>query len=128
MKKQEITIVGKPVTLGYCYATEIAYKELAGEEIQDFMPEVYSSLSSQTPRMPDIKKSIYLILSAVTAYYESVKQAAPVTDSDLLNEVSPAEIGTALGTVLKLRADFYNVPKDEPKDKTDEKGTAEKKD
>ena len=37
MKKSEITIAGKAVTLCYCYATEIAFKTLAERDINDFM-------------------------------------------------------------------------------------------
>ena len=59
MKKSNITIAGKTVTLGYCYATEIAYKDIAGGDINDFILEVGQAIEAQ--KMPDIKKTIMLI-------------------------------------------------------------------
>ena len=38
MKQQTINIVGRDVTLAYCYATEICYKELSGQDITYFRP------------------------------------------------------------------------------------------
>ena len=105
----------RTVTMGYCYATEIAFKDLAGQDIADFMTEALPLI--QENKMPDVKKTIYAILSCVMAYYESKGEDAPVKDSELINETSPMEVGKALGTVLSLRADFYAVPAGEPEEK-----------
>ena len=120
MIKKEITISGKPVTLAYCYATEIAYKDLAGEDITDFLTEAVPVIQQQ--RMPDVKKTLFLILSSMMAYYED-DDKLPVRDKDIMREATPEEIGTALGTIIGLRAQFYHLPTDEPKDKpTEDKG------
>lgn len=114
------------VGLAYCFATEIAYRDLSGEDLTDFMQEAAASISGDTPRMPDIKKSIYAILAAVMAYSQATGKEAPVKDTDLMNHVTPQELGLALGTVIGLRADFYHTPADEPEDKPD-KGKGGKK-
>jgi hypothetical protein len=115
MIHEEVTLAGKPVTLGYCYATEITFKDLAGQDITDFLTEALPLI--QDNKMPDIKKSIYAILSCMIAYYESIGKKSPVKDTDLMNEATPLEIGTALGTFLTLRANFYHLPAGEPEDK-----------
>lgn len=115
MIHEEITIAGKPVTLGYCYATEIAYKDLAGQDITDFMTEALPLI--QENKMPDIKKTIYAILSCMIAYYQSIGEEPPIKATDLMNEATPLEIGTAFGTVLSLRGEFYHIPAGEPAEK-----------
>ena len=117
MIHEEITLAGKPVTLGYCYATEIAYKELSGEDIADIIQETIAAVNAQPARMPDAKRSIYLVLAAVMAYYQSKDEDAPIKDTDLMNDTTPLELGTALGTIITLWAQFYNIPKGEPEEK-----------
>ena len=117
MITKEITIGGKPVTLAYCYATEISYKLLSDEDINIFMTEVYECMNDDIQRMPDIRKTIFLILAAISAYYESRGEELPIDDKTLMYDCKPEEMGTALGVVLGLRGQFYAVPSDEPKDK-----------
>lgn len=125
MIHEEITLAGKPVTLGYCFATEIAYKDLSGEDITAIIQETIAAVNAQPARMPDAKRSIYLVLAAVMAYYQSKDEDAPIKDTDLMNDTTPLELGTALGTIINLWAKFYNIPKDEPADKPEEgKGKA----
>ena len=100
------------MTLCYCYATEIAFKTLAERDINDFWLEAVPQLREQ--RMPDVRQTIFLLLASITAYYNSIEEQAPVTDKDLMNESTPQELGTALGTVMRLRGEFYAVPADEP--------------
>ena len=107
------------VTLAYCYATEIAYRDLSGEDISDFMQEASVAINGDTPRMPDVKKTIYAILAAINAYYESKKEEAPVKDTDIMFHCTAQELGLALGTVIGLRAQFYALPAGEPEDKPD---------
>lgn len=114
MIKKEITICGKPVTLAYCYATEIAYKDCSGEDILAFLTEALPLI--QQKQMPDVKKTLFLIIASMLSYYEDDVKL-PVTDKDMMHEATPKEIGTALGTIIALRAQFYHVPDDEPKDK-----------
>ena len=115
MIQKEINLCGKPVTMGYCYATEITFKDLAGQDMTDFAMEAVTAF--QAERMPDVKKTIYAILSCIVAYYESKGEETPVKDTELINDTTPMEIGKALGTVLSLRAEFYTVPKGEPEEK-----------
>lgn len=115
MIQKEINLCGKPVTLGYCYATEISFKDLAGQDMTDFAMEAVTAFQSE--RMPDVKKTIYAILSCIVAYYQFKGEDAPIKDTDLMNEVTPQEIGKALGTVLSLRAEFYHIPAGEPEEK-----------
>jgi hypothetical protein len=115
MIQKEITILGKQVTLAYCYATEISYKILSDEDIIDFGQEVVEKI--QHEQMPDIRKTIYLILASMQSYYESKGEQCPVTDKELMYECTPQEIGMALGVIIGLRTNFYHVPSDEPKDK-----------
>lgn len=125
MITENVTLAGKPVTLGYCYATEIAYKDLSGEDIADIIQETIACVNAQPARMPDAKRSIYLVLAAVMAYYESKKEKAPIKDTDLMTECTPLELGTALGTIITLWAKFYNIPNGEPIEKpTKRKGKA----
>ena len=51
------------------------------------------------------------------AYYQSRGEDAPLTDTDLMNDAKPAELGTAIFTIIGLRMDFYHVPKGEPEEK-----------
>ena len=117
MIHEEITLAGKPVTLGYCYATEIAYKDLSGEDIAAILQDTVAAVNAKPQRMPDAKRSIYLVLAAVIAYYQSQDTDAPIKDTDLMNDTTPIELGTALGTIINLWAQFYNIPKGEPEDK-----------
>ena len=115
MKQKTINIVGRDVTLAYCYGTEISYKLLADEECTDFIAEVLKCL--QENRMPDSRKAIYLIMSAMTAFYESQSQKNPIEDKDLIFHASPEDIGLAIGTIAALYIEFYKIPVGEPEDK-----------
>ena len=118
MITKEITICGKQVTLAYCYATEISYKILSDEDIIDFGQEIVEKI--QQDQMPDIRKTIFLIVASMQSYYESKGEQCPITDKDLMYECTPQEIGVALGTIIGLRSQFYHVPSDEPQDKPEE--------
>lgn len=115
MTTKEIEICGKKVSLGYCYATEIAYKDMSGEDMNDYMTTAVGAL--QDKKMPDVKKTIYAILSAMMAYYNSIGEETPIKDVDLMNDVTPTELGTAIGTLIAIRVEFYHVPDGEPKEK-----------
>ena len=117
MKKTEIKIAGKKVNIAYCYATEIAYKDLSGEDIAAIIQEIVACVNAQPARMPDTKRSIFLVLAAIMAYYQSKDEEAPIKDTDLMNDTTPLELGTALGAIITLRAQFYSIPKGEPEDK-----------
>ena len=114
MLQKEITLCGRQVTLAYCYATEIAYKDLSDENIADYIKEAVACIQAETD--PDVKHTIYAILACMLAYYQSRGEEAPLTDTDLMNDAKPAELGTAIFTIIGMRMDFYHVPKDEPAD------------
>ena len=116
MKTKEITICGKQVTLAYCFATEISYKILAEEDITDFIESAINDI--QNKRMPDMRKSIYAILAAMSAYCEANGMEHPITDDNIMFNATPTEIGTAIGTIIGLRTEFYRLPKDEPEEET----------
>ena len=120
MIHEEVTLAGKPVTLGYCFATEIAYKDLSDEDITAIIQETIAAVNAQPARMPDTKRSIYLVLAAVMAYYQSKDEDAPIKDTALMNDTTPLELGTALGTIINLWAKFYHIPAGEPADKPQE--------
>ena len=107
----------KEVGLAYCFATEIAYKDLAGHDIRDYIPAAIDDLTADPPRLPDIKATIYFILAAHMAHCQAHDTEVTIESRELMTQVSPADLGTALGTVLSLRAAFYHVPEGEPKDK-----------
>ena len=123
MITKEITLCSKQVTLAYCYATEIAYKDLANEDMLDYAKHAIESIQAQ--RDPDIKRTIFTILACMMAFYEDADKA-PVKDSDIMKDATPVEIGTAMLTILSIRNEFYHVPKGEPEEKP-EKGTGRRK-
>lgn len=114
MITKEITICSKQVTLAYCYATEIAYKNMTNEDMFDYIQKAVEAIQNQ--RDPDIEKTIYAIIACMMAYYEDADKA-PVMDSEIMKHATPVEIGTAMLTILSMRSEFYHVPKDEPEDK-----------
>ena len=123
MITKEITLCSKQVTLAYCYATEIAYKNMTNEDMFDYIQKAVEAIQNQ--RDPDIEKTIYAILACMMAYYEDADKA-PVKDSEIMKQATPVEIGTAMLTILSMRSEFYHVPKDEPEDKP-EKGARKRK-
>lgn len=123
MITKEITICSKQVTLAYCYATEIAYKDLADEDMLDYAKHAIDSIHAQ--RDPDIKRTIFAIIACMMAYYEDADRT-PVKDSEIMREATPVEIGTAMLTILSMRSEFYHVPTGEPEDKPKDGQDAEK--
>lgn len=114
MITKEITLCGKQVMLGYCFATEISYKVLSDEDIADFWESVNEAIQKNV--MPEPRKTINLILAAMIPYYESKKEQAPIEDRELMYESTPVELGQALGEIIKMRGEFYHVPSGEPED------------
>ena len=112
MKTKEITICGKQVMLAYCFATEIAFKNFTGENIENF--------EATNP-----EHVIYLILSAIASYYQKKDEEAPVKDNDLMYDAKPTELIAGLTEVMKLRASWYEIPKGEEVDdkQSDDEGS-----
>lgn len=99
------------VMLGYCFATEISYKILAEEDIHDFIKVVIECIEKK--KMPDTRKSIFLIVAAMQAYYESIGKKPPLTDKDLMYYMTASEMGTAVGTIVGLYIEANKSPKGE---------------
>lgn len=124
MITKEVSLAGKNITLAYCYGTEIAYKKFTGDDADDFFMQAIPAI--QNEKMPDIEKLVYMILSCIVAYYEQ-ESDYPVTDREIMQNVTPQELGFVLGTIIALRAEFYYVPSGEPEDKQRQSEGEEKK-
>lgn len=125
MITKEITLCGKAVTLAYCYGTEISYKLLADEDCTDFIHEALKGISDN--KMPDTRKSIYLIMAAMTAFYESNNEKNPIEDKELIYHATPEDIGLAIGTIAGLYIEFYKIPVGEPEEKEPKNKSRKKK-
>ena len=63
---------------------------------------------------------------AAMAYSEATGKDIPIKDTDIMIHATPEELGSALGTIIGLRAQFYNIPAGEPEEKP-KKGTRQRK-
>ena len=121
MIKETATIAGIEVTLGYCFATELNYRNLADEEIANYFKEAFACI--QEGKDPDTDKSIRLILASVISYYDSIDQKQyPINERTLIFDTAPDELMKAVITIMNLRNKFYKVPEGEPKDKEPKPG------
>lgn len=100
MIEKEITIGGVAVKICYCFATEIAFKQYTGVNIEN--------MDTANP-----EHIIYIILSAIVSYYEGSGEQSPVKDNDLMYKAKPTELVAALTEVFKMRAEWYELPKGE---------------
>jgi hypothetical protein len=96
MKKGNIQIAGKEVTVAWCYATEIAFMKYTGNDINNF--------DATNP-----EHIVYMILAALMAYYQSKNEEPPVKDENLMYEAKPQEIVDALKVIFDLRNQWYEV-------------------
>jgi len=123
MIKETTKIAGIDVTLGYCFATELNYRNLADEEIADYFKEAFGCI--QEGKDPDTDKSIRLVLASVISYYDSQsegKATYPINERTLIYDTAPDELMKAVITIINLRNKFYKVPEGEPKDKEPKAG------
>jgi len=117
MKEKEITIAGKQVHITYCYATEIAFADLAGKDIQQFFNEITN------PTAATQRDVYFLIMAAVTPYYTQRGEEVPKDFSDdIMYSAEPADITKAVEAIIMLRADWYKLPASEEKKDKKEKG------
>lgn len=114
MITKEVTLCGKVVTLAYCFATEIAYKKLSGEDMIDYAQHAIDSINEQ--RDPDVERTIMAIVACMIAYYDKAENA-PVKDGDIMRQATPVEVGTAMMTIISMRQEFYHIPTGEPEEK-----------
>lgn len=120
MITREVTLCGKQVTLAYCYATEIAYKDLTNEDIIKYIR--YAIECIQSKEDPDIKQSVFAIVACMIAYSQSKdEEETPVTNKELMLNMSPLELGKAVLAIISMRLEFYKVPDQESGEKKTEK-------
>ena len=120
MEKKEVTIAGKPVMLAYCYATEIIFNDLTGEDINEYFKEVFGEGKTTNP-----KKLLYGILACAIAYAQGTTQTDGVLeDKMLMYEANPAELIEAFKVVVELHNEWYKLPSSEKPEK--EEGEGEK--
>ena len=121
MITKEITIAGKQVTLGYCFATEIGFKTLADKDLTQFIREVATGFAAEPKVEPDKETVIRAIIASAIAYYESRGEEPAITDRDLMYEATVVELSTALGYIIQMFAEFYNIAGLVEDSKTDKK-------
>ena len=109
MLTKEITIAGKQVTLGYCFATEIGFKTLADKDLTQFIHEVAAGFAAKPKVEPDKETVIRAIIASAIAYYESRGEEPTITDRDLMYEASVMELSEALGRIIEMFGEFYNI-------------------
>lgn len=97
MTKKEITIAGQTVTMAYCFATEIGFKKMSGQGIEEFDAKNQEHV-------------IYLILSAISAYYQSIGEEMPIKSETFMFDCKPNEIIEAMKVVFELRMEWYELP------------------
>ena len=114
MTERSITICGRQVHVAYCYATEIAFHAYTGRSVSEFITE--SAAAAKEGRTPDPQGQVHLILSAIMAYSEARNEEPAVRDRDIIYDASPSEIGSAVGDIVRMYAEWYALPKGEPED------------
>lgn len=120
MKKKKVKIAGKQVWLAYCYATEIIFNDLTGEDISEFFKEVFTSKEKTNP-----KKLLYAILACAIAYAQGTQTEDALDDKALMYEAKPSELIEAFKVVVELHNDWYKLPSSEKPEK-EEKGKSGK--
>ena len=115
MITKDITLCGKPVVLAYNYAAEIAYEDMAGEDIIEYVKHVVEKVKEE--KDPSIKKTINAVRACMQAYCDAKGTEVPLTEKEIREGMTPAENATAFLSIVQMRSDFYYFPKGEPKDK-----------
>jgi len=80
--------------VAYCIATEIAFHNFTGLSID--------AMDYSNP-----EHVVYLILSAISAYYQKEDKEAPIKDENLMYDAAPEEVVNAIKEIVALRAEFY---------------------
>lgn len=121
MKKKKVKIAGKQVWLAYCYATEIVFNDLTGENINEYFKEVLTSEEGKN----NLKKPLYAILACAIAYAQGTQTEDALEDKQLMYEAKPQELIEAFKVVVELRNEWYKLPSSEKPEK-EEKGNDKK--
>lgn len=107
MEKGTIILNGVSYGCCYCYATEIDFRKFAGENIDN--------MDAGNP-----EHITYMILSSVMSYYKGKGEECPLTSDTLIYETQPNELVEAAKTIIRLRKDWYELPKGEPQENREE--------
>ena len=116
-KIETITLCGKKVKIMYCAATETGYEIVAGKSSQVFLPTIIErdengKVTKAEPPAATLDDYIKLALAGIIAAYESEDEnkKPPVTSKDILYHATSEEVTNLVGTIGKLRKEWYNVP------------------
>lgn len=114
-KIETITLCGKKVKIMYCAATETGYEIVADKSSQVFLPTIIErdengKITKAEPPAATLDDYIKLALAGIIAAYESENKKPPVTSKDILYHASSEEVTNLVGTIGRLRKEWYNVP------------------
>lgn len=107
MTQTTIKIGGKDVGVAYSFATEVGFWKLASCNIQE--------LDINNP-----EHLLYLVLSAILAYYNARGEESPINDDYLLYHARMDELVSAAVAIHQLRKEWSAMPDAEPEDKPEE--------
>ena len=104
------------VRMRYCAATEIGFESLSGKKIDIFMstPSSFDDDGNPTSFDPPVATTedyLTLAIASIVAAYGRTNEEPPVKSEDIMYEATPYNISEMLATVVKLRSDWYLVPK-----------------
>ena len=128
MKKKKVKIAGKQVWLAYCYATELAFYNLADIDINDFFVNFFSPNNEGDEQKRKEKEYIkrkrimFAIVAAAYAYSKSIDKDAEPDENIVMFDAKPNEITDAFSCVIELRNEWYKLPSDDKPKKEDEDG------
>ena len=130
--EKTITICDKEVRMRYCAATETGFESLSKKKIEVFTPTVteYDKDGKPVNVEPPAATSddyIKLALAAIVAAYARKEEEPPITADDILYDASPQEVTLLLTTVIRLRAEWYQLPATIPETETVEDPKKQKK-
>ena len=97
MNQKEITLCGQQVKLMYCAASENGFEDLSGKSINDL-------------DFTKTKDILNLSLACIVAAYTAENQEPPIKSEDILYKATSKELTDLYLTVIKMRAEWYNVP------------------
>jgi len=112
--EKNVTICGKEVAMRYCAAAETGYETISGQSVEVFVPEIEKDDDGNIVNIKQLAKAsdyIRLAFAAIIAAYERKGEDSPVTAEDILYDASPTEVNDLILTVVKLRNEWYEVPK-----------------
>lgn len=131
--EKTIQICGHDVLMRYCAAAETGYERLSGQSSNIFVPIVEKDENGQVTNVEQKATAddyLKLAIASIIAAYSRIDQDPPVTAEDILYDAPPAEVITLISTVIKLRAQWYDVPSvintEETPDSEEDKGDSKK--